>query len=457
MSAQIHWHEGLFLQAHHLQQNQKAFHDAIAEERRLSWAYPYGVIEARANPDELENMRLLFDRLRVVMPSGIEVNYPAEADLPSLDIKQAFASSGGALNIYLGVPLWFDARANVLDPSSEIDPRSKVLYRIHEVEYADENTGENCKPLLMRRVNARLLLENEDPSDLDVIPLMRIVRGAGQDVGLPRQDPEYIGPCLVLSGSPVLKEFVRDLASQVEASRKELLVQLTRGGFSLENLRGVQFEQMLRLRTLNRFSARLPSLAEAQNVPPFFMYLELRELLGELTALHPDRDVFDVPAYDHNNPYLAFGELSAKIRSLLRGAVAPMFWKVPFVNVSGLWTANFEEKHFLQPNDYFLGLETKEDPRALAQLVENADEFKLMPKSMAMRAIRGVLLKEERFVPLELPAKSGLHYFRLLRSNSARAWDQIRVEKSAVVRWPDEAASDFQINLYMTIPAATSQ
>jgi len=54
-----------------------------------------------------------------------------------------------------------------------------------------------------------------------------------------------------------------------------------------------------------------------------------------------------------------------------------------------------------------------------------------------------------------LPAKAGLHYFRLLRTESARAWEQIQAEKSAVVRWPDEAASDYQISLYMTLPAGT--
>jgi type VI secretion system protein ImpJ len=457
MSAQIHWHEGLFLQAHHLQRSQKAFVDVISAERRLSWAFPYGVIEARLNPDDLENMRIRFDRLRAIMPSGIEVNYPAEAELPSIDIKQSFATSGGVLNIFLAVPLWFDARANTVESGGATDARAKVLYRLNEVECADENTGENPKPVLMRRINARLLLESEDPSDLEVIPLLRVVRATGQDVGLPRQDSEYSGPCIVLNGSPVLMELVRDLASQVEASRKELVIQLTRGGFSLENLRGVQFEQIMRLRTLNRFSARLPSLAEAPNVSPFFMYLELRELLGELTALHPDRDVFDVPAYDHDNPYLVFGELSAKIRSLLRGTVAPTYMKVPFTNVAEIQTAVFEDKHFALPNDYFLGIETKEDPRGLVNLVENPDEFKLMPKSMTSRAIRGVLLKEERFVPLELPAKAGLHYFRLLRSVSTRAWDQIQAEKAAVIRWPDEGVSDFQISMYMTLPAGSDQ
>jgi type VI secretion system protein ImpJ len=457
MAPQIHWHEGLFLQAHHLQRSQKAVVDAISTERRLAWAFPYGVIEARLNPDDLENMRLRFDRLRAIMPSGIEVNYPAEAELPSVDIKQAFAASGGELNISLGVPLWFDTRANTINPGEATDTRAKVLYRLHEVECADENTGENPKPVLLRRINARLVLETEDPSDLETIPLLRVVRAVGQDVGLPRQDPEYCGPCIVLNGSPVLMELVRDLASQVEATRKELVVQLTRAGFSIENMRGVQFEQIMRLRTLNRFGARLPALAEAPNVSPFFMYLELRELLGELTALHPGGDVFDVPDYDHDNPYLAFGELSAKIRSLLRGTVAPSYLKVPFTQVAEVLTAVFEDKHFALPNDYFLGIETKEDPRALVNLVENPDEFKLMPKSMASRAVRGVTLKEERFVPLELPAKAGLHYFRLLRNVSTRAWDQIQMEKAAVIRSSDEGISDLQISVYMTLPAGADQ
>jgi type VI secretion system ImpJ/VasE family protein len=453
MAARVHWHEGLFLQAHHLQRNQKAITDCISDERRLSWAYPYGVIEARLNRDDLEAMRIRFDRLRAIMPSGMEVNYPGEAELPSIDIKQSFAAGGGALNIFLGVPLWFDSRANAVEMGRETDSRVKVLYRLNEVECADENSGENRKPVMMRRVNARLMLEDEDRSDLEVIPLLRVVQATGQKAGLPRQDSEYSGPCIVLSGSPVLVELVRDLASQVEAARKELVVQLTRGGFSLDNMRGVQFEQIMRLRTLNRFSARLPSLAEAPNVAPFFMYLELRELLGELTALHPDRDVFDVPAYDHDDPYLVFGELSSKIRSLLRGSVAPMYMEVPFKSDGGIQTAVFEEKHFVMPNDYFLGIETKEDPRGLARLLEDPDKFKLMPKSMSSRAIRGVLLKEERFLPLELPAKAGLNYFRLLRTDSARAWEQIQHEKAAVIRWPDEGSSDFKIKLYMTLPA----
>jgi type VI secretion system protein ImpJ len=308
--------------------------------------------------------------------------------------------------------------------------------------------------MLQRRLNARLLLEDDDRSDLEVIPLLRVTRAAGEDVGLPQQDPEFVGPCFVLNGSATLRELVRDLSSQVLASRQELVIQVTRGGFSIDTMRGIQFEQIMRLRTLNRYGARLEAMIETSNVAPFEIYALLRELMGELAALHPDRDLFETAPYQHDNPYPVFSELAAKIRQLLRGSVAPSFLKAPFTDVNGLLSATLTDEHLQRPTDYFLGIRTKEDPQTLARLVEDADRFKLMPQSMASRAIRGVVLKEERFPPLELPAQSGLYFFRLLRGESSRSWQQIQAEKVAVVRWTGHESADYDVTLYMTLPRA---
>lgn len=459
MSEKIHWQEGLFLQPHHLQRMQKGLDDDFSAERRLAWPYPYGVIEARLSRDELENKRVRFDKLRAIMPSGLEVNYPATAELPSLDIAQAFSKGAGSFTVSLGVPLWQNNRANTVPLSAGPDSRAKLLFRIAEIECYDENTGENPKPVQVRKTNARLMFEHEDASDMEVLPLLRIVRATGEDVGLPKEDPEYVPPCMVLNGSPVLREMVRDLVSQVEASRKELVVQVTRGGFSLENMRGVQFEQLLRLRTLNRFSARLPSLIQAPVVAPFTMYVHLRELLGELAALHPDRDEFESAPYLHENQFLCFRELSNKIRSFLRGAVAPSFQKLQFKDVGGVLTANFTPDQLTLPNAYFLGIKTKLDPQALGRYVEDGDKFKLMPLSLAMRAIRGIELKEERHPPLELPAASDLHYFRLDRAASARMWQQIQTEKAAAISWKGSELdwTDTTFTLYMTVPAGAAK
>ena len=459
MSLEIHWHEGLFLQPHHLQRMQKSNHDQFSIERKLNWAYPYGVLEARLSRDELENMRVRFERLRAIMPSGRVVNFPENAELPSLDIKAVLAKSTSGFKVFLGVPLWQNNRANTLSSTGDADSRVKLIFRVGETECTDENTGENPKPVQVRKVNSRLMLEHEDPADMELLPLLRILRSAGEDVGLPRQDAEFVPPCFLLSGSPVLREIVRDLVSQVEASRKELVVQVSRGGFNLETMRGTQFEQLLRLSTLNRFSGSLPSLLEAPNVSPFEMYLQFRELLGQLAALHPDRDEFEASAYDHDNPLPVFKELSTKIRSFLRGAVAPSFMKVNFTEVNGLFTANFLPEHFTVPNAYFLGIKSKLDPMVLGRFVEDGDRFKLMPASLATRAIRGIALKEERHPPLELPAASDLHYFRLDRQASERMWQQIQAEKTATIRWTgselDWSGSTF--TLYMTVPSSSAK
>jgi type VI secretion system ImpJ/VasE family protein len=452
MSYHIHWHEGLFLQPHHLQRLQRSVFAEAAKTRQLFGSYPAGIIEAQVSHDELANFRLVFDRLRVVLPSGLEVDFPGNADLPSFDLKALFTTGGTSFLVSLAVPLWQAQRANAFETGQPADVRVKLVYKPVEATVVDENTGDNPKPVIERRLNARLITAADDPSDLEIIPLLRIVRGTGEALGAPKIDREYVPPCLFLGGSAVLYNIVRDLVAQVDASRKELVTQIARGGFSIETLRGVQFEQLLRLRTLSRFSARLPALLAAPGVPPFQWYLELRELHGELAALHPEKDEFDVPAYEHENVYPAFDELNQKIRGLLRGVVTGSYLKIEFTREAGMQAIAFTDESFSRPVEYFLAIKSKLDPREVVRNVEDPDQFKFMPRSLATRAIRGVLLKEERVPPLQLPSQTGLTYFRLNRTDSARIWSQIQTERSAVVRWPDADASDFQITLYMTLP-----
>ncbi len=268
MSVEVHWHEGLFLQPHHLQAFGRQVADRVRRDRRLGWGYPWGVVESRLNTDELANMRVRFDRLRVVMPSGIEVDSPGNCDLPSMDIGERFNSSTASFTVSLGVPLWQKERANALE-IGESDWRIKRLYRVEERETADENTGENPQGMLVRKVNARLLLEGDDTTDMEVVPLVRVGHAAGEDIGSPRLERTFVPPCMLLSGSSVLREMVRGLANDVEAARGETVVQMTRGGFNLEQMRGVHVQQMIRLQTLNTYAARLIHMARSRCTSSF--------------------------------------------------------------------------------------------------------------------------------------------------------------------------------------------
>jgi len=448
----IHWHEGLFLQPQHFQRMQQGFHQLLHDQRRLVAPYPFGTIEARIATDALADYRLHFDRLRVVMPSGQEVRIPGNAEMPDLPLKALLAGSPNGVTILLALPIWHDTRANSLEPGPQADIRAKLLYRVQTQEVVDENTGGNPQPMLVRRLNARLVHDQDDLSDLETVPVARIVLGVGETVGQPRLDPEYVPPSVFLPSSPRLYEIVRNLVDQIGASHKELLGQINRGNLSVETMHGHQFEQVLRLRTLSRFAARLPALIRASHITPFAWYLELRELLGELQALKLGQESFEVVEYDHENLFHTFTELSEKVRTVLRTAVTAAFLKVELRKEPHYYAATLTEEQFTKPVDYFLAVKTGQDYGAVRQLVQDGNRFKLMPRSMANKAFFGVRLGEEKFPPHFLPNQPGLHYFRVMRKESERVWERIQQEKEISVVWPEHATSDFQMTLYLILP-----
>ncbi|MBM4108300.1 MAG: type VI secretion system baseplate subunit TssK [Phycisphaerae bacterium] len=450
-TGQVHWHEGLFLQPHHLQMLERHQLDARSSDRRLLLSYPYGVVEARVATDALDKMQVKFDRLRAVMPSGLLVDYPENADLPELDVSRAFGEGASGFTVRLAVPIYQPAEANTMDQGQAQDARVRRLFRVAESARRDENTGSNEQAVLVRRINARLVLDGEPADRMETLAVLSIVRSTSGEKSRPQVDPRWAPPALVMTGAPVLRTLVRDLSNQVEASRQELVNRL-KSGFSIENLKGLQFEQMLRLRVLNRFAGRLPNLWAAPGATPLEMYLELRELLSELAALYPDRDPFEAPRFDHDDPAKSFLDLDRAIRPLLVGAVAPKFRMVRLTPEGALMVGTFSDEDFKLATDFYLAITTKADPVGLARLVEDGDKFKLMPKSMGKMNVYGVRLQEERHPPPTLESPAGRYYFRLARADSQRMWDRVLAEKSIAVRWPEAERFDYsEMAVYMTV------
>jgi len=452
----VHWHEGLFLQPHHLQLMQHQLQADIRAARALLTPYCFGVVELRLAQDDLADGRVRFERLRVIMPSGQEIIYPEQANLPALDIKTQLVQNAGPLEIFLAVPLWAKNRANAFRPGEQADPRVKLLFIPSEIrDLGDENTGENPQAVYLRKINARVVFKNDDLADMEFIPLLRVMRASGEDLGKPRQDPDYVAPALLLRSSPVLHDLMRELAAQLNASREQLRVKVTTGGLGLE----VKWDLTLRLTTLNRFCASLPAVIEEGTISPFAMYLELRELLGELLALHPDKGLFECEPYNHLDPLRSYRELDRKIRAEIRVSRATEPLKVPFVaSQPGLLRATPEAQHFEKPTAYFLGVKTKVERTKLATYLTDANKFKLMPGSMERVAIFGVEVKEENYPPLELPGQSDLHYFRVIPTSNQRRWDKIKEDKIMSLVWNNAEfdLSDATITLYMTLPTGSA-
>jgi type VI secretion system ImpJ/VasE family protein len=452
----VHWHEGLFLQPHHLQIMQRQLQMEIRAVRSLLAPFQFGIVEGRLSYDDLADGRIRFERLHVIMPSGQEVRFPEEAQLPSLDIRAESVRGAGQLEVSLAVPIWKKNGANAFHFGDPPDPRIKLLYIPDEAreKINDENTGDNPQAVYLRKINARMVLKGEDVSDMESLPLLRIVRSVGEEAGKPRPDPEYVPPSLLLRSSPSLHDLLRELTAQLNASREQLRIKLMTGGLGLE----VKWEITMRLAALNRFCASLPSLVEDGNVSPFVIYLELREMLGELLALNPGEKLFDCQPYNHLDPLPVFRELDRKIRNEIRVARAAEPLRISFAGSPGLLRAELSAQHFDKPTGYFLGVKTRIDRTKLALYLSDANKFKMMPRSMEQVAIFGIELKEENYPPLELPGQSDLHYFRLSPMSNQRRWDQVRQDKAISLVWNNTEIdlSDAMFTLYMTLPSSSA-
>ena len=490
--AGVHWHEGQFLQPHHFQALQRHLGDAMGVERQWLMAYPYGLAQLEVSTDALANWRLDVRRLRAVMPGGRVIDVPGNAELPPLDLKGRFDPNGDPLTLYLAVPTFHADRANAVgasavaeedddelaDPDDDFEATGDLdsgggagerrAWLVRQVRHADENTGDNAQAILVRRLNARLIAHGEDAAGLETLPILRVAAGAG---GVPVEDKGYVPPCLTLGGCDRLREQFDDLADLVEASRKKLVRQMARESFSFETIRGAQFEQQVRLRTLGRAAVRLRAMARVPNLPPFQAYLELRELLAEMAARFPERDAdfAAVPDYRHDDPALSFATLEEVLRPLLGEETRESFRKHDFrPDPDGGVSVKLNGRDVSEPTGYYLGVtqpgggggaDGRMSDEQLAAFVTDARAFKVMSGRYRNERIYGIRLEEERRPPVELPPEGPqLRYFKLQLTDETgrqkRMWQEICREKLVAIKYPDMERVRLDLSLFMTLGAA---
>jgi type VI secretion system protein ImpJ len=468
MSTPIHWHEGLFLEPHHLQAFQRTILHHVWGGPRQHAPFTYGVIEARLSQDELAEGRIRFDPLHVILPGGTVFSFPQDAELPSLDIKNAFQTRPAGFTVGVALPLWRRLRQNTIPFGEALTgPAPKIRYRAHEEMVADENAGSNEQPLQVLRLNGRLVFSDDDLDGMEFLPLVRVLPKTSEDeVSTRSADPQFVPATLLLRGSPTLFRLVRDLAGAVTAVRNQIGEQLASSPFDLRALQGAQFEQMNRLRCLSRSASLLNSLVDdsgvrqgcAGRVPTYEVYLALQDLLAELSSIYPAKRVFMWEPYNHDDPYPSFADLNLKIRAFLHPS-GTNFRKFNFALERGHFFGTIPAGFFQNITGCYLSIETEGDATALARLAEDRDNFKLLPASFVEElAVRGLILKEERNVPADLPLRAGQFYFRVdTGASSPLVWERFQAEPRAAVHFQDPDLTRYRLAFYVTLSTPPSE
>ncbi|MDR1948225.1 MAG: type VI secretion system baseplate subunit TssK, partial [Spirochaetaceae bacterium] len=296
----LHWNDGQFLQPHHFQYQQRVVSEYARLNRSFCLPYTYGLLNLEVDLEALERARAVVKRFSAVMADGLELSMPGNCILKPLDLSAALKKAPGGLTVYAAAPYWSEFEANLADEDA---PQEKKRYLAQKKRVRDENSGDNEITLITRRINARLVTDQDDTKDMQLLPLFRlnvISRTVSQP--LLRVDEKYIPPFMMLTADDPLFNMAAALTPDIRRCRDKLQNALT-SPTAGEALDGEAFSReealddtrsLLLLRTLNYYEIRLSSLLVDGFISPFTLYLELASFLAELMGLNPKNGIREI-------------------------------------------------------------------------------------------------------------------------------------------------------------------
>jgi type VI secretion system ImpJ/VasE family protein len=452
----IHWHEGLFLQPHHMQYLQNEQSNLRRNNSKTFHYFPFGLSELELSDNSLENSIIAIEKLTAIMPSGIELSIPGNATVKSLQVnKDESSSDGDKLTVYLAIPLWSPNEPNtVIDKNTDCNENNR-LYKIDNILCNDENTGKNPQPVLVRDINAFLTVEPEKYTDIEFIPILKIdYKSYTTNQKELILYHNYAPPCLSVWASKHLKNYLDYFLEKLLSYRKKLLASLQNTGYNTEALSGTILDNILRLRTINVYAARLSSLLPLITTSPFHIYLELRGLLGELAGLFPLRDFYDVPEYDHLDCRESIDATILNISSLITEEYIFTYFKIPFLydDKHKCTIASLTEEHLIKGKEYYFAVKSTEKINEVIKEIEAGDIIKLTAPDGKNSRTRGIKVAEVRIPPATLPALQSVVWFKLEKTTNIKAWEKVRsAQKIALFYTENKLPVIESISLFITV------
>ena len=445
----LHWTNGLFLQPHHLQYLQRSFFIYGRKNRMMYMPYPYGLIDFEVDTDALSSARVIVKRFSAVMPDGTEVSMPGNVALAPLDLSATLKEHPEDITVYLAVPLWSEFDANLSDGTSAV---AKRLFSTAEHTLRDENSGDNEIMVVTRRVNARLITQFEDQTDMQALPILKLT--ALSDQGTEKElvvDEKYIPPFMVLTPDCALSKMASDLLYKTTRCRDKLLNDLTVAQFKPEAFSGINAYNMMKLRVLNLYENRLSSLLTLKNLTPFDLYMELRSFLAELRSMHPMNEIAEIEPYDHSDCVRQFNDIINDIYSMIMTEGGAGYVRLDFTKDGDYLYTALTTDNIVKANEYYLAVQCSAEERRVISSLEKGDTFKLINPAAKMMRARGIKLTEMRYPPRFLPTLSDTLWFKLQVSETPSTWHDIQTEKGILIDYAPDLFPNLNVLLFVTI------
>jgi len=434
----VHWHQGMFLRPHHFQAADRYWHDQLQQSSRWDVHYNWGVRKIQINLDALKNFSFEVLRLEARLKDGTMVRVVNRGELPALELRDAFVGGRNGLQVALAVPRAELGRKNLGNG------RADGAYRYYSeppASVADENTGQELKPVQFRRMNGRLILHDDAGSaGYDVLPLARIERSA-QAEAAPELDKFYIPPLLACDGWDVLQvEHLQKVSHIVNKSMKLLAQQMRTRRISFDSQSAEDRKIIEKLRVRNEIAPHLRIMAFAEGIHPLTAYLELCRALGKLSIFTPEyQPPDDLPPYDHDDLGTCFGAVTKYLVAALRDEEIGGYEEVPFVGSELKMKVEMNPKWFAPGYEIYVGVHCPLPPEQVTRHLRGGLNMKIGSfenvDEIFRRGLRGLAFNYKPHPPRVLPQNDGLIYFQIEPKDSPEEWEAVRHRYNLAIRF----------------------
>jgi type VI secretion system protein ImpJ len=320
--AKVLWGEGLFLRPQHFQQ-QDHYHEARLQ-RTAHALHPYlwGVQAVEWDSAALKANVLRLHALSAIFRDGEMSDAPASDPLPPAVDLGTLPPSVQEIIYYAALPALAPDNSNC---AARGTPLQGARYVPAERPTQDMYTQAASADLSYLRKAVRLVSDLEPRGGYECFPLIRLRRVAS---GGFEADPAFIPPSLSVASAPRLKTQLEQLMDALQAKIGALQGHMREPSRNVIEFRSGDVSAFWLLHTVSTASATLMHYLRHPALHPERLFESMLGLAGALMTYSKSCSLGQLPAYQHEEQGLCFGQLEGIIHDLLDTVISARYFGI---------------------------------------------------------------------------------------------------------------------------------
>lgn len=433
-TSKVVWKEGMFLQPQHFQQADRYFLNVLNSRFASYQPHWYGVTSYTLNADAVLNGSFAISRCSGVMPDGTPFDMPADSALPPVrPFGEHFSHDTQALNVYLGLPLAIEGKANVAPVGAS--PVSPPRFQSRTTAVVDEVHGTQKKDIEIGGLNFVVLYEDESRDNFSAMQIARLVRNAAGQVAI---DETYIPPLLFVGASACLMNDIRSLLEVLLAKNASLSQGRRQKASGLAEFKGSEETAFRLLQTINTYTPLLNHCHVAPTIHPFELFTLLTQFAGALCTFSADVSIRQLPRYEHTSLREVFGIFFRMIKSVLGAELSAGCVQIPIEKTgTATYVCKVGDERLLSTARFYFGVSASAPEKEL--LVGTLQRIKMCSRDrlelLIPSAMPGLPLIHAAQPPEGLSTKPGFLYFSL--DQTSDFWQGIKTSGTIAFYFPN--------------------